>query len=105
MSTILPRWTDTGYRAWADGQSDCWVRDEVEEDNIPQLIEECWGEGTQLALFAEVDELALELCESEGLPFSTAVVEAGRRMLGLRLFAQDWDRHAWLGGNEGAKAF
>jgi hypothetical protein len=28
----LPRWTDTGYRCWADSQQDCWYGAEEEEE-------------------------------------------------------------------------
>jgi hypothetical protein len=95
MDTIVahPRQDDGAYGVWMGSQQDVWY-DELEEE-----------EATQLPLFDEVDELALELVSAEGLPFSTAVVEAGRRMLGLRLFAQDWDRHAFVAGNEGVSLF
>jgi hypothetical protein len=90
----LTRHDDGMYRTWADAQSDAWFEDELEEE-----------EATQLALFDEVDELAIELAGAEGMPFTTAISVAEGMLPGLQAFAQDWDRHAWIGGNEGAKAF
>jgi hypothetical protein len=102
METIVahPRSDDGAYGVWMDSQSDCWY-DELEEEEVTAGIPQM----QQLPLFAEVDELALELCEAEGLPFTTAVVEAGRRMLGLQAYARDWDRPCWVGGNEACAAF
>jgi hypothetical protein len=88
MDTIVARSTDEGYRAWADAQSDCWYEDDA----------------TQLQLFEE-DELATELCTTEGLPFWQALSQAEGMLPGLAAYAQDWDRHAWLGGNEASAAF
>jgi hypothetical protein len=93
METIVARSTDIGYRAWSDAQQDGWY-DEAEEE-----------EGTQLPLFSELDDLAIELTGTEGLLFPEAVSVAERLLPGLQVFAQRWNACAWLAGNEEAKLF
>ncbi|MDP9313518.1 MAG: hypothetical protein M3R24_21985 [Chloroflexota bacterium] len=49
--------------------------------------------------------LALELCEAEGLTLSNAVRQAEADLADLLAFAEDWDRNAFLTGNDDAMPF
>ncbi len=49
--------------------------------------------------------LALELCEAEGLTLANAVRKAEADLADLLSFAEDWDRAAFLAGNDDAMPF
>jgi hypothetical protein len=103
MDTIVPltRHDDGAYGVWMGSQQDCWY------DEMDEAEEEVSVHGEQLRhleLF-EVDDLAIEIASTEGMPF-VQVLQAAEAMLpGLRAYAQGWDWHAWLGGNEACAAF
>ncbi len=47
--------------------------------------------------------LALELCEAEGLTLANAVRKAEADLADLLAFAEEWDRVAFLAGNDEAQ--
>ncbi len=53
----------------------------------------------------EVHALALELCDAEGYTYPYAVVEAARDLPLCRFYAEQWDRMAFMAGNDAACRF
>ncbi len=49
--------------------------------------------------------LALELCEAEGLTLANVVRKAEADLADLLVFAEEWDRVAFLAGNDDAQRF
>jgi hypothetical protein len=61
----------------ASAQADSWYDAELDEG------------------WTEVDELAAEIADSEGITFIEACLKAERLLGQLAAFAQSWDRHCW----------
>jgi len=85
MDTILPRQDDGAYDVWMSSQADAYVNELDEDDPI--------------------FDLAVEIQDAEIIPFKDAYRKALQQLPGCAVFAQDWDMHAWLGGNAAAAAF
>ncbi len=49
--------------------------------------------------------LTLELCEAEGLTLANAVHRAEAELADLLVYAEEWDRAAFLAGNDDAMPF
>jgi|GEM_PF-6780564 len=54
---------------------------------------------------AEIRSLAHELCEAEGLTLANAMHQACIDLGILHAYAESWDRHAFLDGNDDALPF
>jgi hypothetical protein len=87
MDTIVAhtRQDDSVYRAWMSAQADAYVAELDEVD--------------------EAFDLAVEIQDSEGCTFREAYQRALQMLPGCAVFAQSWDTHAWLAGNETAAVF
>jgi hypothetical protein len=87
MDTIVahPRHDDGTYAVRMAAQADAYVEDLNEVD--------------------EAFDLACEIQDSEGCTFREAYRRALQQLPGCAVFAQDWDAHAWLAGNEVAAVF
>jgi hypothetical protein len=87
MDTIVAhtRSDDGAYAVWMSSQVDAYVEELDEED--------------------PVFDLAVEIQDAEGGTFKEAYRKALQQLPGCAVFAQDWDAHAWLAGNEVAAAF
>lgn len=86
MSTTIVTLDDGQRDVWADAQQDAWMDELIDDD--------------------PVFDLACGLADNnDGTPFEVCYAQASRMLGSLASFAQDWDMHAWLGGNEAAALF